>query len=175
MPASNLLAHPSFRSFVAAGAAWRSNLASATAVVDAAVALLLDDLDSPAVVQLAGLGRAEADSGVHELIEAAAAELGFDLLRYGDDLNDLLAAASLAQRYLRGNLEPVELTERIHSRFGHQCDPLIEELSVLDDHYDTLELTPNPTREQLDRRTHAAAMALVAGADERLRSRMLED
>ena len=167
-----LLDLPPFRAFLSAAARWRADAGPAHAVVDAAVEALVAGVDSPSFVRLAGLTRAEADQEVRDLLPDALAELGFPLLGYDDPGNQVLGAAAIAEEYLLGRLTPRELTEQIHRRYGHQCDPLIEALSSLDDDYDTMEYIPNRTMAQQERRVHQAATRLQSAAEALIRERV---
>lgn len=80
--------------------------------------------------------------------------------------SDVLAAAALARRLMHGHLEAQQLTQAIHQTFGHMCHPLVEDLSSLDDSFDTLNYSANPTRDQLIHKTHIAATNLRDKADE---------
>ncbi len=46
------------------------------------------------------------------------------------------------------------------------CHPIVEQLSILDDSFDTLDVVPTPTREQLVSKTLVAAKNLRDKADE---------
>ena len=158
--------NPTFRHFLEEAALWRRAKVSASDVVEAAVQALLAGIESVSFVLIAGLSKAEAESELGELLPAALDELGLDCLGYGDPNNDVLAAAAMTRSYLDGHLKPQQLTQAIHQTFGHTCHPLVEELSCLDDSFDTLDYTPNPTREQLVRKTHIAATNLRDKADQ---------
>lgn len=161
-PVDNL----TFRYFLEEAALWRRAQVSASDVVDAAVQALLEGIESPSFVLIAGLTKAEAPIELHELLPAALDELGLDCLGYDDPNNDVLAAAAVARSYLNGHLEAQQLTQAIHQTFGHMCHPLVEELSILDDSFDTVDYSANPTREQLVHKTHVAATNLREKADE---------
>lgn len=158
--------NPTFRYFLEEAALWRRAQVSASDVVDAAVQALLAGIESVSFILIAGLTRAEADAELGELLPAALDELGLDCLGYEDPNIDVLAAAAMARSFLYGHVEAQQLTQAIHQTFGHMCNPLIEELSILDDSFDTLDYSPNPTREQLVHKTHTAAMKLRDKADE---------
>lgn len=158
--------NPTFRYFLEEAALWRRAKVSASDVVDAAVQALLEGIESPSFVLIAGLTKAEAESELGELLPVALDELELDCLGYDDPNNDVLAAAALTRSYLNGHLEAQQLTQAIHQTFGHMCHPLVEELSCLDDSFDTLDLVPNPSREQLVRKTHIAATNLRDKADQ---------
>lgn len=158
--------NPTFRYFLEEAALWRRSQASAADVVDAAVQALLDEVESPSFILIAGLSKAEADAELSGLLPTALDELGLDCLGYNDPNNDVLAAAALARSFLNGHLEAQQLTQAIHQTFGHMCHPIVEQLSILDDSFDTLDYVPNPTREQLVGKTHLAAENLRDKADE---------
>ncbi|MCP4961418.1 MAG: hypothetical protein GY925_19405 [Actinomycetia bacterium] len=160
-----LVDHPAFRYFLEEAALWRRAQTRATTVVDAAVQALLAGVESTSFVLIAGHGAAEAEGELGELLAAALAELNLTCLRYGDPETDVLAAAALCRSYLNGHLEAQQLTQQIHGVYGHDCHPLVEGLSILDDSFDTLDYTPNPTRAQLERSTYEAARALQTEAD----------
>ncbi len=160
-----LVDHPAFRYFLEEAALWRRAQTRATTVVEAAVQALLAGVESPSFVLIAGLGAAEAEGELGELLAAALDELNLNCLHYGDPENDVLAAAALCRSYLNGHLEAQQLTQQIHRVYGHDCHPLVERLSILDDSFDTLDYTPNPTRPQIERSTHPAAQALQIEAD----------
>ncbi|MGW6587664.1 hypothetical protein [Streptomyces globisporus] len=67
---------------------------------------------------------------------------------------------ALARRMLAGDLEPRELTFRIHQRYGHEL-PLTERLAELDDEYDILEYGDR-TVDQVDAEVTAEARRLAA-------------
>ncbi len=158
--------NPTFRYFLEEATQWRHAQVSASDVVDAAVQALVEGIESVSFVLLAGLGKAEADAELGELLPAALDELGLDCLGYNDPNNDVLTAAALTRSFLNGHLEAQQLTQAIHQTFGHLCHPLVEELSSLDDSFDTLDYVPNPSREHLVRKTHLAATKLRDKADE---------
>jgi hypothetical protein len=158
--------NPTFRYFLEEAALWRRAKVSASDVVNAAVQALLEGIESPSFILIAGLTKAEAEAELGELLPPALDELRLDCLGYDDPNNDILAAAALTRSFLYGHLEAQQLTQAIHQTFGHMCHPLVEELSCLDDSFDTLDYVPNPTREQLVRKTHIAAANLRNKADQ---------
>lgn len=157
--------NPTFRYFLEEAALWRRAQVAASNVVDAAVQALLEGIESVSFVLIAGLTKAEAESELSDLLPAVLDELGVDCLGYNDPDNDVLAAAAMARSFLYGHVEAQQLTKAIHQTFGHMCHPLVEELSALDDSFDTLDLVPNPSSEQLVQRTHIAATNLRNKAD----------
>jgi len=158
--------NPTSRYFLEEAALWRRAQVSAADVVDVAVQALLEGIESVSFTLIAGLTKAEAEAELGELLPVALDELGLDCLGYDDPNNDVLAAAALTRSFLYGHLEAQQLTQAIHQTFGHMCHPLVEQLSIHDDSFDTLDYVPNPSREQLIRKTHVAATNLRDKADE---------
>ncbi|MFE4634545.1 hypothetical protein ACFRJ1_14400 [Streptomyces sp. NPDC056773] len=119
-------------------ALWRVGELSASEVVDSACAALVAGLDTPHLRILAACTRAEAHYDVHDLLPPALAELGLTFHPAGGEAGQEAAVRALARRMLAGELEPWELTFRIHRRYGHEL-PLAERLTELDDEYGMLE------------------------------------
>ncbi|MFI1279266.1 hypothetical protein ACH4U5_00585 [Streptomyces sp. NPDC020858] len=117
---------------------WRVGEGCATDVVSAACDALVAGLDSPALRILAACTRAEADYDVHDLLPPALDELGLTLLPAGSEAAEEAAVRALARRMLAGELEPWDLTHRIHHRYGHDL-ALTARLVELDDEYGMLE------------------------------------
>lgn len=160
-----LVDRPVFRHFLEEAALWRRAQTRAATVVDAAVQALIAGIESPSFVLIAGLGAAEAEGELRELLDAALDEFDLVHLHHDDPEIDVLAAAVLSRRHLTGHLEARQLTEKIHQAHGHDCHPLVEQLSILDDRFDTLRHTPNLTQAQLEREVRVASEALQVEAD----------
>ncbi len=156
-------AHPiqsaAFRSFLEAAALWRFAEADATEVMEAAVIALVAGTESPSFILIAGLTPAEAGTELSELLPHALHELGVTCLAAGDPENDILAAAVLSNRFLRGEIEAEAMTAVAHRAFGHLCHANVEELSRIDHCFDTL-CYSSTSREELIARTHSAASVL---------------
>ena len=148
-------------------AMWASGLVNASNVVDAATDALVAGLDSPDLVLLAGLTRAETDPEIHDLLPGAMEELELPFFGWNHPDSRLLAAAGLAREHVHGRLPARDLCRIVHSRFGHDAHDLIEPLAVLDDDYDVLDYSQNPSEEQLERRVLDAATRILASADVR--------
>ena len=161
-----LVENPTFRYFLEEAALWRRTQGAASDVVDAAVQCLLEGVDSPTFVLIAGLTKAEAEQELHELLPVALDELGIDCLGYGDPNNDVLAAAAVARAFFYGHLEAQQLAQAVHQTFGHDCHPLVSELSNLDDSFETLGFNASPSQDRLVAETHIAATKLRNKADE---------
>lgn len=72
--------NPTFLYFLEEAALWRRAQVAASDVVHAAVQALLEGIESPSFVLIAGLTKAEAESELGELLPAALDELGLDCL-----------------------------------------------------------------------------------------------
>ena len=155
----------SLRAFLEQTVRWRSGLIDASDVVDAAVMAMVEGVESPAFVSVAGLTAGEATAELPELIADALGELGVALPAAGDPDHQVLVAATFAAPLLAGELEAQELTQTIHATYGHECHPLIERLSVLDDEFDALEHVTTSTRDELVEATRLAAAELRDRAD----------
>ncbi|APU43496.1 hypothetical protein [Streptomyces sp. TN58] len=119
-------------------ALWRVGDISASEVVNSACDALVAGLDTPSLRILAACTRAEADYDVHDLLPPALAELGLTLHPASGETGQEAAVRAIARRMLAGELQPWELTFRIHRRYGHEL-PLAERLAELDDEYGMLE------------------------------------
>ncbi|MET9881198.1 hypothetical protein ABZZ36_42485 [Actinacidiphila glaucinigra] len=128
-------------------------------VVSAACDALVAGLDGPALRRLAACTRAEAVYDVPDLLPPALEELGLIFHPVGSVAGGEAAARALAWRMLAGELTPRELASLIHQRFGHEL-PLVEELALLDDEYDTIGYG-NRTLEQVDAEVTAEARRLI--------------
>lgn len=153
------------RSLVDTAARWACGFVGATDVVDVATEALVAGVDSPTLPALAGVPAAQATVEVPDLLERVMDELDLPYYGPGHPTSRVLAAAGLAAEHTHGRLPARDLCRLIHSHYGHGAHPLIESLAELDDAYDTLDYSANPTEQQLDRRTLDAAHELVAHAD----------
>ncbi len=167
----DLVDQAALRRFVYTAALWRFAQIPATDVVDAAVQALVHGVESPSIVRIACLIEAEAESELGDHLNDLG-DLGLDLLASGHADTEVMAAAALCRRHLRDGTDPQALTNRVHRIFGHDCHPLIEALSNLDDRFDILDYVPDPSRATLEADTQTAANNLVAEAD-RLLTRVL--
>ncbi|ROV69701.1 hypothetical protein [Streptomyces globisporus] len=141
-------------------ALWSAGEISASEIVDAACDALVAGLDTPGLRILAARTRAEADYDVHDLLPPALDELGLTFRPAADEAAQEAVVRALARRMLAGDLEPRELTFRIHQRYGHEL-PLTERLAELDDEYDILEYGDR-TVDQVDAEVTAEARRLAA-------------
>ncbi|MGW6582320.1 hypothetical protein ACWF76_23550 [Streptomyces globisporus] len=141
-------------------ALWSAGEISASEVVDAACDALVAGLDTPGLRILAARTRAEADYDVHDLLPPALDELGLSFRPAADEAAQEAVVRALPRRMLAGDLEPRELTFRIHQRYGHEL-PLTERLAELDDEYDILEYGDR-TVDQVDAEVTAEARRLAA-------------
>lgn len=153
---------------VEVAAAWACGFANAVEVVEVAVDALVAGVDSTSLTLLAGLTRSEADIEVHALLPRAMEELELPFFGWDDPDSWVMAAAFLAREHTDGRLQARDLCRIFHSRFGHGRGTLIEALVSLDDEFDTLGYSANPTEPQLEQRTLEAALALRTWADQRL-------
>ncbi|MEV6791656.1 hypothetical protein AB0M87_06590 [Streptomyces sp. NPDC051320] len=143
-------------------ALWSMGEVPARDVVSAACDALVAGLDSPGLRILAACTRAEADYDVHYLLPPALDELGLTFYPVAGEAGQEAAVRALARRMLAGELEPWELTFRIHQRYGHEL-PLTERLAELDDEYAILEDTGKAVA-QVNAEVTAEARRLAAGA-----------
>lgn len=154
------------RALVEAASQWACGFVNATVVVDTATDALVAGLDTPNLRVHAGVPTSDAAIDVPDLIERVMDELQLPYFGPGHPTSRLLAAAALAAEHAHGRLAARDLCRIIHLNCGHDAHPLIEPLAELDDCYDTLEYSRNPTEQHLERRALEAARNLVAAADE---------
>jgi hypothetical protein len=138
---------------------WSRGAATAWEVVKAACDALVAGVDSPALCELAAVGRRDADYDVPLLLEAALSELGLTFYSFGSQGADEAAPRALTAQLLRGELSPRELASKTHQHYGHGL-PLVEHLAELDDAYDVIEYTDR-TADEIDAEVFAEARWVV--------------
>jgi hypothetical protein len=145
---------------------YRCGLVPAVEVIDAATDLLASGLeDSLELAALAGTPRHSVSVEMPVLLPPAMASIGLPLYDPDTDECQFLAAAGLAELHLGGGITARQLTNAVHSRFGHEAHRLVARLADLDDSYDTIEYSPD-TEEDLNDAVHAAADKLTTVAAE---------
>lgn len=137
---------------------WRLCAANTGEVIDAAVACLTADVDSPTLRELAGASPRDSQFELARMIENTLKELGLEqVLTVGTQRG---ALSAMIRRFKNGELSARELARWAHTYIGHDGDESCQIFVDLDDMYDTADYSDYGP-EDLDRFTAEEADAFI--------------
>ena len=139
---------------------WSVGERSGQDVVDAACAAVVAGHDSPALLELAGVSKADVDWEVPDLLPPAMHELGLKFYGRGSREGQLAAVKLMARYCLAGTMPPRALAAWAHHTFTHGESPDIEQFLSFDDRYDIIEYT-GTSEAALDAEVLAACRELI--------------
>jgi hypothetical protein len=139
---------------------WRLSAANTGEVIDAAVACLVAEVDSPTLRELAGASPRDSQFELEPMIESTLQELGLeDVLTVGPQRG---ALAAMIRRFKDGELSAREPARWAHTYMGHDGDDSCQVFVDLDDMYDTADYSDYGAGD-LDRWTAEEADAFLEG------------
>ncbi len=149
---------------------WRLSAANSGEVIDAAVACLVAEVDSPTLRELAGASPRDSQFELERLIESTLQELGLEQVLAISPQRGALA--TMIRRFKNGEFSARELARWAHAYIGHDGDESCQVFVDLDDLYDTADYSHHYGAEDLDRFTAEEADAFIEGRPSPARTRL---
>jgi hypothetical protein len=141
---------------------WAVGRVSAEDVVDAAVRVLADQVDSPTLVLLAGVHHREAVQEVPELLPRVLHELAIPIPPRDTYELKVEAGKELARMFLEGHLAPKEAAAAIYQLFVPSYPDAVYPFLLLHDEYSIIGQHTRRSEAEIDAAVAEAAREFVS-------------